>query len=85
MICPKCKTDHKTINDEGNLVSRKIDICVICGYIVKSSDSEKFKERCTEMIQRHITSFKRTKNVEYIYKADVYFKALIEEVEEHAN
>lgn len=84
--CPKCKANHMTLGDNGQLVSRSdLEICYFCGFILKSSESERFKERCAEMIQRHITSYKRTKDEQYISKAEVYFQALKEEVKEHAH
>lgn len=85
MRCPKCNMEHVTIGENGQLVSRKIEVCYFCGFVIKSSDSERFQQRCAEMIQRHITSFKRTKDVNYIYKAEAYFQALLEEVKEHVH
>lgn len=85
MQCPKCKFKHREINKHGKIVSRNLNVCTICGFVLNSSESERFVERCAEMIQRHITDFKRTRDVDSVFKANTYLQTLIEEVSDNAH
>lgn len=56
--------------------------CLLCAYIIKSTESEQYLEHYTNKIMEHITAFKRTGDKAYIYRADTYFQTLLEEVYE---
>jgi len=79
MKCPRCGFENQVL-ENGQLVVKPMEQCALCAYIISSTESEQFAERCAEKIMQHITAFKRTKDKAYIYRADTYFQTLLEEV-----
>jgi len=75
MICPKCKVRNEFIIN-GQSVAIALHQCVYCGYILTSTDEERFLRYCAENIQREITEFKRTNDVECISKASAYMDVM---------
>jgi len=81
MKCPKCGIENvEFIN--GKFVLRPIKQCKFCGFVVSSSESDEFSERCAEMIMRHVAEYKRTGDVNSVYLSYRYFQVLLAEVDE---
>lgn len=49
MNCPRCGYEHKELVN-GQLVIKAMEQCLLCAYIIKSTESEQFAERCTDKI-----------------------------------
>ena len=79
MKCPRCKVENVEFRN-GRFVPVPIEKCNFCGFIV-NGENEKFINHCAEMIMRNISEFKRTNDSQYVYKADVYFQVLKEEMD----
>lgn len=87
MQCPKCKAEHKAMNDEGKLVARNITVCYMCGFTnqktVKNTESEqKFIDHCLNLIEREVKKYKNSQRVDHLNAIEIFVHAAMLQAED---